>query len=219
MFIYLNGLFVGLLILSNIIAVKLITIGDLVLPGAAIVYVVTYLITDVVGEVYGKEAAMKTVRAGFITQIVALLFIFVSIHLPAASAFSMQTEFEMILGGSFRVMFASLLAYLVSQHIDVAIFHKLKQRHGDKKLWLRNNLSTVSSQLLDTIIFIVVAFVGIVPTNVLIGMIATQYVFKFIVAIVDTPITYLLVRLAKKEQNKLEKMNLDKTNTITPVNS
>ena len=206
MFVYLNALFVGLLILSNIISVKLFSIGNFILPAAAIVYVVTYLITDVIGEVYGKEAAMKTVRAGFFTQVVALLFVLAAIHLPAAGAFGMQAEFEAILGGSFRVMLASLLAYVVSQHIDVSIFHRLKKKHGEKKLWLRNNLSTISSQLLDTVIFIVVAFFGVVPTGVLIGMIATQYVFKFVVALVDTPITYLLVRIAKKEQiNQLER--------------
>ncbi|GAA5416004.1 queuosine precursor transporter [Paraliobacillus ryukyuensis] len=210
MFVYLNALFVGLLILSNIISVKLFSIGEfIILPAAAIVYVITYLITDVVGEVYGKDAAMKIVRAGFFTQIVALVFVFAAIHLPAAASFGMQAEFEMIMGGSFRVMLASLLAYLVSQHIDVAIFHKLKKQHGEKKLWLRNNLSTISSQLLDTVIFIVVAFVGTVPTAILISMIITQYLFKAVVAIVDTPVTYLLVRLAKKEQAKA------KTNTAT----
>ncbi len=205
MYIYLNGLFVGLLILSNIISVKLFSVGEFILPAAAIVYVVTYLITDVIGEVYGKEAAMKTVKAGFLTQVIALVYVFASIHLPAAANFGMQAEYELILGGSFRVMLASLLAYLVSQRIDVAIFHKLKKQHGNKKLWLRNNLSTMSSQLLDTSIFIVVAFVGTVPTNILIGMIVTQYVFKFMVAILDTPITYLLVRLANKELVKQEK--------------
>lgn len=201
MFIYLNGLFVGLLILSNIISVKLFSIGEFILPAAAIVYVLTYLITDVIGEVYGKEAAMKTVRAGFITQVIALFFVFAAIHLPEAAVFGMQAEFEAILGGSFRVMFASLLAYIVSQHIDVSVFHQLKRKHGNKKLWLRNNLSTASSQLIDTGIFIVVAFVGTVPTNVLISMVVTQYVFKFIVAIVDTPFTYLFVAIARKEKN------------------
>lgn len=199
MYVYLNGLFVGLLILSNIISVKLFSVGQYILPAAAIVYVVTYLITDVIGEVYGKEAAMKTIRAGFITQVAALFFILAAIHLPAAEAFSMQAEFEAILGGSFRVMFASLLAYIVSQHIDVSIFHRLKSKHGQKKLWLRNNLSTASSQLIDTAVFIVIAFIGTVPTNVLISMVITQYVFKFIVAIVDTPFTYLLVKIARKE--------------------
>lgn len=200
MFVYLNALFVGLLVISNILAVKLFTIGDYMLPGAAIVYVVTYLLTDVIGEVYGKEAARKTVIAGFVTQIVAMVFIFLAIQLPAAPIFALNTEFEAILGGSFRVMFASLAAYLMSQNFDVFIFHKLKAKHGESKLWLRNNLSTMSSQLIDTTVFIVIAFFGTVPTSVLLGMIATQYVFKLLVAVIDTPIAYLLVRLAKREK-------------------
>ncbi|MEC5423021.1 queuosine precursor transporter [Virgibacillus sp. C22-A2] len=198
MFIYLNALFVGLLIISNILGVKLFSIGEFILPAAVIVYVVTFLITDVIGEVYGKEAAKKTVQAGFFTQIIVLFFVFIAIELPAAPVFGLQAEFETILGGSFRVMIASLLSYVASQHLDVSLFHRLKMKHGEKKLWLRNNASTMTSQLVDTTLFITVAFWGIVPTNVLIGMIATQYVFKLMIALIDTPIVYLLVKVARK---------------------
>ncbi|MDL4839013.1 queuosine precursor transporter [Aquibacillus rhizosphaerae] len=200
MFIYLNALFVGLLVLSNILGVKLFSVGEYMLPAAAVVYVVTYLLTDVISEVYGKDAARKTVQAGFFTQVVALVFIFVAIQLPAAPAFGLQTEFSAILGGSFRVMLASLVAYVISQNLDVSIFHRLKKKHGEKKLWLRNNLSTMSSQLIDTTIFITIAFVGSVPMQVLLGMIVTQYVFKLIVAAVDTPLVYLLVKWAKRDK-------------------
>ncbi len=197
---YLNALFVGLLILSNILGVKLFSVGDFVLPAAVVVYVVTYLVTDVIGEVYGKEVAKKTVKAGFLTQIVAMIFIMIAIALPAAdSVFDKQAEFETILGGSFQVMLASLVSYLVSQNTDVWIFHKLKAKHGDNKLWLRNNLSTMTSQLLDTTVFITIAFFGL-PWSVILGMIGTQYAFKFLVAVVDTPITYLLVMIANKDK-------------------
>ncbi|SDJ42010.1 queuosine precursor transporter [Salimicrobium halophilum] len=205
MLLYLNALFVGLLVVSNILGVKLFSIGEFVLPAAVIVYVVTYIITDVIGEVYGKDAARQTVQAGFFTQLVVLVFILIAIELPAAPVFGAQEEFSTILGGSFRVMVASLLSYLVSQHLDVSLFHGLKKKHGSRKLWLRNNVSTASSQLVDTFIFITVAFAGTVPLTVLIGMAVTQYVFKLIVAIVDTPITYLLVRMAKKEKQPYER--------------
>ncbi|WP_047981803.1 queuosine precursor transporter [Ornithinibacillus contaminans] len=198
--IYLSALFVGLLLISNILGVKLFSIGSLMLPAAAIVYVVTYLITDIIGEVYGKDAARKTVHAGFFTQVIALIFIYIAIQLPAAPAFTAQLEFEQILGGSFRVIVASLLAYVASQHLDVTIFHWLKEKHGEKKLWLRNNLSTMSSQLIDTTIFITVAFWGTVPIAILLGMIATQYGFKFCIAVIDTPIAYYIVRLAKRTE-------------------
>lgn len=199
MYTYLSSLFVGLLILSNIISVKLFEVGGAILPAAAIVYVVTYLLTDVINEVYGKEKAMETIKAGFFTQVVALIFIYLAIQLPASSAFSLDAEFNMILGGSLRVVSASLLAYLFSQTIDVSVFHALKQKHGKKKLWVRNNASTLLSQLIDTTVFISVAFVGLVPFPVLVSMIISQYIFKMIVAIIDTPIAYLLVKIARKE--------------------
>ncbi|RYG72068.1 VUT family protein [Lentibacillus lipolyticus] len=196
MFVYLNALFVGLLLLSNILGVKLFSIGGVVLPAAVIVYVITYLITDVTGEVYGKDAARKMVQAGFLTQVIALGFIFAAIQLPAAADFALQAEFESVLGGSFRVIAASLISYVASQNLDVSIFHRLKARHGDGKLWLRNNLSTMTSQLVDTVLFITVAFWGIVPFPVLAGMVVTQYLVKLGIALIDTPIVYLLVKAA-----------------------
>ncbi|MFD2762123.1 queuosine precursor transporter [Lentibacillus juripiscarius] len=200
MFVYLNALFVGLLLLSNILGVKLFSIGGVVLPAAVIVYVVTYLITDVIGEVYGKDAARRTVQAGFLTQVIALGFIFVAIQLPAASDFALQAEFETVLGGSFRVIAASLISYIASQNLDVSIFHRLKARHGESKLWLRNNLSTMTSQLIDTVLFITVAFWGIVPFSVLAGMVVTQYLVKLGIALIDTPIVYLLVKTAGRKR-------------------
>jgi queuosine precursor transporter len=203
MLIYLNSLFVGLLILSNILAVKLFSLGEwAVLPAAVMVYVFTYPITDVIGEVYGKETARATVRAGLLTQVFALLFIAIAINLPSAPFFGMQAEFESILSGSFRVTLASLISYFVSQNLDVSVFHKLKAKHGADKLWLRNNSSTLLSQLADTAIFISIAFAGTMPLGALLGLVGTQYLFKLVVAIIDTPLVYLLVRVARKEQER-----------------
>ncbi|WP_422121958.1 queuosine precursor transporter [Planococcus sp. X10-3] len=201
MLLYLNGAFVGLLILSNILAVKLFSIGEwMVLPAAVIVYVFTFPITDTIAEVYGKEAARKTVFAGFITQIAALAFIFSAIHLPAAPFFGDQASFESIFSAGFRVTLASLIAYFISQNLDVTIFHKLKEKHGDSKLWVRNNASTMVSQLVDTTLFIFIAFYGVMPLSALLGMVLTQYLFKWVVATADTPLVYLLVKLCRREK-------------------
>ena len=201
MLYYLNGLFVGLLILSNILAVKLFSIGDwIVLPAAALIYVCTYPLLDVITEAYGKEAARRTVLTGFIAQLFAILFIWIAIKLPAAPFYEHQQSFETIFSAGFRVTIASLVAYLISQNLDVAIFDKLKKRHGTKKLWIRNNASTMVSQLVDTAIFISIAFYGTMPLGVLIGMIFSQYIFKFIVAILDTPIVYALVAICKRTE-------------------
>ncbi|WP_174729521.1 queuosine precursor transporter [Mesobacillus harenae] len=202
MLLYLNALFAGLLILSNILAVKLFSLGEWgVLPAAVIVYVFTYPITDIIGEVYGKDAARQTVKAGLLTQIAAVIFIFAAIQLPEASFFTMQPEFESILSGSIRITIASLVSYMISQNFDVFVFHKLKEKHGDKKLWLRNNLSTSLSQLADTSLFILIAFYGTMPFAALLGLIVTQYVFKVAVALVDTPLVYFIVKLCKKEKS------------------
>ena len=196
---YLTGLFVGLLILSNVIAVKLIAIGDwIVLPAAAIIYVCTYPLLDVITETYGKRAARRTVFTGLIAQVLALGFIWLAITVPPAPFYEDQEAFETIFSGSFRVTVASLLAYIVSQNVDVAIFDRLKKKHGQKKLWVRNNASTMASQLIDTSLFILIAFFGTMPLAALGTLILTQYVFKFVVAIVDTPIVYGLVHLVRR---------------------
>lgn len=199
MIFYLNGMFVGLLILANIVAVKLFSIGDtFILPAAVIVYIFTYPLIDVIVEVYGKKEGQRTVKAGLITQILALIFIAITVHLPAAPVFKDQASFETILNGSFRVILASLISYTVSQNLDVFVFNKLKKRHGDKKLWLRNNASTMLSQLIDTTIFITIAFYGTMPIGILGTLIMTQYMFKFFAAIMTTPIVYILVNLARR---------------------
>lgn len=198
MLFYLTALFSGLLVVSNILGVKLFAVGEFMLPAAVIVYMATFLITDVIGEVYGKKNARRTVHAGFFTQLVVLLFIWLAIELPPAPAFTMQTEYEMILGGSFQVIAASLVSYLVSQHLDVSIFHRMKGRHGTRKLWLRNNVSAGVTQLVDTSIFITIAFFGTVPFEAMLGMIAAQYVAKMVIVLFDTPIVYLLVRTARR---------------------
>ncbi|MGI2328579.1 queuosine precursor transporter [Planococcus sp. YIM B11945] len=201
MLLYLNGAFVGLLILSNILSVKLFSIGEwAVLPAAVIVYIFTFPITDTIAEVYGKEAARKTVLSGFITQIFALVFIYCAIHLPSAPFFSEQESFETIFSAGFRVTLASLVSYFVSQNLDVSIFHKLKERHGESKLWFRKNASTMVSQFVDTALFITIAFYGTMPLGALVAMIFTQYAFKWLAAAADTPLVYLLVAFCRRSQ-------------------
>lgn len=203
MLLYLNGIFVGLLILANIVAVKLFHIGEWVtLPAAVVIYIFTYPLIDVIVETYGKKEAQRTVRAGLIMQVLALIFITITVNLPAADVFEHQEAFATILTGSFRVIVASLVSYLISQNLDVYVFNKLKSMHGEKKLWLRNNASTMLSQLIDTTIFITIAFYGTVPLSVLGVLIVTQYIFKFFSAICTTPLVYLLVHFVRRQQAK-----------------
>lgn len=188
----LNGIFLTSLIVANILASKVIVVWEFVLPAAVVAYPLTFLMTDVIGEIWGKEEANRTVRIGFVCQIISAILIFLAILLPVAPFADNQAEFQLVLGQSFRVVCASMVAYLIAQCNDVFIFHKLKEKCGGKHKWLRNNVSTLLSQMLDTAIFITIAFIGTVPN--IFTMIFSQYAVKAAYALLDTPFFYFLTR-------------------------
>lgn len=188
----LNCIFAVSLIVANIVASKIVSFGGLVIPAAIVAYPITFLITDLIGEIWGKKEANRTVRIGFICQIISLVLIGLAILLPVAGFADNQAEFTSILGQSFRCVAASLVAYLCSQSWDVFVFHTLKNKTGEKHKWLRNNVSTMTSQIIDTAIFITIAFYGSVPNIVV--MILSQYIIKLIYAAIDTPFFYMLTR-------------------------
>lgn len=208
----LSMLFVVSLVIANAVTGKLIDTGvplfgtTITLPGAAVCYAITFLITDIVGEIWGKEKANMFVKYGFVGQILATVLIVFTQFLPAADP-EMQTVYEKLLGQNAIFVLGSLVAYWVSQSWDVWIFHKIRDKyiynHGTTKggRWIWNNVSTMTSQILDTVIFIGIAFgVGfrwlfdpaMYPT--LFGMMIGQYLFKAILALLDTPIFYLATR-------------------------
>ena len=188
--ILLNCIFVVGLIIANIVAAKVVTFWGLIVPAAVVVYPLTFLMTDIIGEIWGKAEANRTVRNGLVCQLISLVLIGLSILLPVAPFADNQAAFTAILGNTFRMVFASLIAYMAAQSWDVFIFHLLKDKTGDKYKWLRNNASTMSSQIIDTLIFITIGFYGVVP-NIWV-MVASQYVVKFVLALLDTPFFYLL---------------------------
>ena len=191
------GIFVVSLIVANIVSAKIVSFWGMVIPAAIVAYPLTFLITDVIGEIWGKDMANKTVKIGFICQLVSLALIGLSILLPVAPFADNQAEFVGIMKSSFRVVAASLVAYLVSQSWDVWLFHKLKDKCGSKYKWLRNNASTMTSQIIDTAIFITIAFVGVVP-NIWV-MILSQYLIKAVYALLDTIPFYLLTKNIDKQ--------------------
>lgn len=191
------GIFVVSLIVANIISAKIVSFLGLVIPAAIVAYPLTFLITDIIGEIWGKDMANRTVKIGFICQLVSLILIGLSILLPVAPFADNQAEFVGIMKSSFRVVAASLVAYIVSQIWDVWLFHKLKEKCNGKHKWLRNNASTLTSQMIDTVIFITIAFLGVVP-NILV-MILSQYLIKAVYALLDTIPFYLLTKNSDKQ--------------------
>lgn len=201
----LNCLFITSLLVANVVASKVVTFWGLVVPAAIIAYPLTFLMTDVIGEIWGKDEANKTVKIGIVCQLASLLMIGIAILLPVAPFADNQAEFKSILGSSFRVVFASMIGYLCSQSWDVWIFHKIRdfyiKKHGSTKggRWIWNNASTMTSQIIDTAIFITIAFIGTVPN--IWAMIFSQYLVKLVYALLDTPFFYLLTNKKRSEMN------------------
>ncbi len=192
-------LFTTCLLAANIISVKLITIGGWVVPAGIIAYPLTFLFTDVIAELYGRKIASRVVWTGFVANVLMVILVFGSKLLPPASFWAEQPAYESILGMLPRIVLASMIAYLISQHHDVFAFHFWRRKTKGRFLWLRNNASTMVSQILDTGIFITIAFWGTVPTGVLVNMLLHQYIIKLAIAALDTPFCYLLVGLLKKK--------------------
>lgn len=192
----LNAIFITSLLIANVVSSKVVSFGAFVVPAAIVAYPLTFLMTDVIGEIWGKEEANRTVKTGFICQVIALVLIGLAVLLPVAPFADNQAEFKAILLSTFRVTGASMIAYLCSQTWDVFVFHKIKAKSVKHK-WLRNNASTMTSQIIDTAIFITIAFWGTVPS--ITQMIISQYAVKWIYALCDTPFFYLMTR--KRDEN------------------
>ena len=185
----------GSLVLAAVLASKIIAIGPLVVPAGVLAYSLTFLVTDVIGEIWGKQKAQTVVVGGFITLVLVFVLTGISIFWPPATFWPHQQAYETILGSSGRIMIASLIAYLFSQYHDVWAFSFLRRLTTERFLWLRNNVSTIVSQLLDSVIFITIAFYGVMP---LVPLIMGQWVVKVGIALLDTPLVYLLVYLVRR---------------------
>ncbi len=186
------GIFATLTVVANIIASKLVTVGDIIVPAGVIVYSATFLITDVLEEIYGKEYGKKAVVTGFFANILAMLAIVTALlWKPAPISIEIAKDFEKVFGLTPRIVVASMVAYLLSLTHDVYAFHFWKEKTKGKHLWLRNNASTIVSQLIDTCTFITLSFYGVVPNDMLIKMITGQYIIKVLIALLDTPFMYI----------------------------
>lgn len=191
--ILLNSIFMIGLVMSNLFGGKIISVLGFTVAGAIITYPLTFLSTDIIGEIWGKQEANDCVKIGIIVQLIFLTLGYLSLAIPPQEASeSLQQSLTVVLNQGLRMTLASLGAFSVSQFLDVFLFHKLKESCNGKKKWLRNNLSTMTSQLVDTLIFITIAFYGVVDN--LPAMVLGQYVIKLLLALGDTPFFYFFTR-------------------------
>ncbi len=193
--IILACVFTGSLVIAAVISSKIISLGPIVVPAGILAYCLTFVASDVISEIWGKNRARQVVTGGFVALVVCLGLIHLALAWPAAPFWEGRESFEEVLGATPRIILASLAAYLVSQNHDVWAFHFWKKAFQGRHLWLRNNLSTSVSQILDSTIFICIAFWGIMPVM---PMILGQILVKLLIALLDTPVVYFLVWLLKK---------------------
>ena len=205
------------LIIANVVTAKTVQTGiplfgsTILVPSAVVCYCVTFLMTDIVGEIWGRKEARTIVFGGFACQVLALCLILLAQALPAADP-EMQASFDMLLGQNGVFVVASMTGYLLAQSWDVFVFHKIRDhvlaRGGSvRSRWIWNNASTMTSQLIDTVVFIGIAFgigFGWLFDPALIGqlgaMMVGQYLCKLALAALDTPIFYFLTRNADKRE-------------------
>ncbi|AQU05513.1 MAG: transporter [Dehalococcoides mccartyi] len=194
-----SGLYITCLITANLIAVKIIALGDVFLPAAVIVFPFSYIFGDVLTEVYGFHWARRIIWLGFICNFIFVVFVALGQVLPGAPFWEGQAAYETILGYTPRILLASFLGYLVGEFVNSFIMAKLKLRTKGRYLWLRTIGSTLAGQGLDTSIFIMVAFLG---TPVFVPMmILYHWGSKVLIEAAATPLTYRLVNYLKKAEN------------------
>jgi len=210
------ALFVTALVTAQLIAVKVLALplpvtlpwlgATALVPAGVLAYALTFFATDCYAELYGRGPASAVVNVGFAMNFVLLALVWLAISLPGSSSGVPSETFASVLGPTTNIVAGSLLAYIVSQHWDVFAFHAIRQRTMGRHLWLRNIGSTASSQLLDTAIFITVAFYAVpttlgigqaLPGSVLAQLVVVQYLVKLLIALVDTPFVYAVVGYAR----------------------
>ncbi|MCA9734596.1 MAG: queuosine precursor transporter [Deferribacteres bacterium] len=202
-FAILIALFVTFVVLTNTVGVKLFTLYGYTFGVSIFWYPLTFLITDITSEIYGAKRASFMVVVGFSMSVLLLFFSLLGISLPSAEFYAGDEAYVTIFGPVWRLLFASMAAYLLAQLIDVRLFHFWKKLTKGKHLWLRNNGSTIISQLIDSltvnIIFLYknpVVFTGDFADVLAVAM--NVYVFKVLIALLDTPLCYAGVRLFEK---------------------
>ncbi|HSF83208.1 MAG TPA: queuosine precursor transporter [Anaerolineales bacterium] len=208
-FPFVTAVFITTLIVSNIIAVKIVHIAGLFLPAAVILFPVAYIFGDILTEVYGYGRARQVIWTGFFCNLLAVIAIWLAGRLPAAPFWSAgafqtpetaQSAYQAILGFTPRLLLASFIAYLIGEFLNSFVLARLKVRTAGRFLWLRTITSTLVGQGADSAVFISIAFVGIFPAGDLGQAILSQWLFKVVYEALATPLTYLIVNALKKAE-------------------
>lgn len=195
--------FVACMSFVNVVSAKLFDIGGLTISAGIMAYWFTFPVTDVVGEVYGRKMALRFVGLGFLANLLMVTLAQIAVALPPSPLYAHQEQLATVLNAVPLIVFASLTAYLFAQINDVLVFDYLKQKTKGRMLWLRNNLSTMSSQLIDSLVFNGIAFYLFaderMSLSAFLSITIGYWAFKVAIAFLDTPVVYLLVALFRRK--------------------
>jgi len=204
LYIILVGIFIASLVTCNLIANKFVTINlgfkVFIVSAGILPYPLTFLVTDLISEIYGQKKANLVVFSGFVASIFVLSFLWLGAQFNSIpSSIIDDFTYNAVFQNAWRLITASMAAYLFAQFVDVRVFHFWKKLTNGKHLWLRNNGSTIASQLIDTTLVISILFVGVWDTNQILSAIIDGWIFKMLMALLDTPIIYAIIYFLKRK--------------------
>jgi queuosine precursor transporter len=201
-FVILAAFFVTCLLAANILIVKQIDVFGLTLPAAIIIFPLSYIFGDALTEVYGYSQARRVIWLGFFCNLLLVAAIWLVGILPSAPVFEAQSAYDRILGNTPRFLIASFAAYLAGEFVNSFIMSKMKVATKGRWLWSRTITSTIAGEGLDTIIVLSISFWGVLPFDILGGMVLWHWLLKSAYEIVATPLTYWLVGYLKRTEKK-----------------
>ena len=195
----LSGIFCSSVIISNILAFKTWGLLGITLPTAVIMFPIVYIVNDILAEIYDFKTTSKIILTGFFMNLVAVIAYNIAILLPCSEFFTGQEAFSLVLSNSFRVLVASFTAYIVGSYTNLYVMNRLKVGKTSKFLFFRCFISTVLGEGIDAIIFLVIAFLGVLPFNALLQMIVFQASFKILYEVIFYPVTKRMIKLLKEK--------------------
>lgn len=199
-FLFISILFITCILVSNILASKIINIFGISMTGGVLVFPITYIIGDVLTEIYGYKKSKKIIIYGFICNLIMVILFYIAMKLPYPEYYLNQDAFVAVLSSTPRMLLASFIGYLVGGLTNSYIMDYIKNNSKIKYLWFRTITSTIIGEFLDTSIFLIIGFIGTMKTNDLLFMIVCQSAAKTLYEIVLTPLTYKTIAYIKKKE-------------------
>jgi uncharacterized integral membrane protein (TIGR00697 family) len=196
------GLFVAVLLISNIASTKILKLGPFSFDGGTIIFPLSYIFGDILTEVYGYKKSRRVIWLGFFSALLMSAILMIVGALPAAKDWENQDAYMKILGLTPRIVVASLLAYFIGEFSNSFVLAKMKIWTKGKYLWTRTIGSTLVGEGFDTIIFVTIAFTGVLSPSLLVAVLISNYIFKCGVEIIFTPLTYKIVGFLKKREDE-----------------